>query len=64
MLRILYYLCTKSGKINTKKGVGLYYVMGVYYVFYGTSFHDNYICFVISNIQTWQTIFGDTPCMD
>ena len=22
------------------------------------------ICFVISNIQTWRTIFGDTPCMD
>ena len=33
---VLYYLCKKSGKISTKKGVGLYYVMGVYYVFYGT----------------------------
>ena len=33
MLRILYYLCTKSGKISAKRGVGLHYVMGVHYVF-------------------------------
>ena len=35
---MLYYLFTKSGKISAKKGVGLYYVMGIYYVFYGTLF--------------------------
>ena len=35
MLRILYYLCTKSGKISAKTGVGLHYVMGIHYVFYG-----------------------------
>ena len=35
MLRILYYLCKKSGTISVKMGVSLYYVMGVYYVFYG-----------------------------
>ena len=35
MLRILYYLCKKSGKISTERGVSLYYVMGVYYVYYG-----------------------------
>ena len=30
MLRILYY------EISAKKGMGLYYVMGVYYALYGT----------------------------
>ena len=35
MLRTLYYLCTKSGKSSAKRGVGLHYVMGVHYVFYG-----------------------------
>ena len=46
MLRILYYLCKKSGKIRRKRGVGLCYVMGVYYiyVFYDTC--DVHMCIV------------------
>ena len=31
MLLILHYLCKKSGKISAKRGVGLYYIMGIFY---------------------------------
>ena len=56
MLRILYYLCTKSGKISAKKGGGLTLRHGRTLRILRYSFQGNRLCFTIMKRRCTTTL--------